>query len=646
MIHATPETAPTESHALATVEQDEKGVAQEAHAEPEVKDLGWNAPVEAVPAPLVGGLPNEELWVLVRRFNKQMYHVKAHPKAIEGDLDLNIADEEEFSADKLRSNVERLYMTVIVGLAGFGKHIARLRSWRETRRTAAFCAAYYVAWFLNLLMPSLFLMMITLVVYPPSREFLFPPVPLALVDARTGHVKKPSAGVLGSTDSMTGAPEQFQGEAVEQEANNFVNGVASIALSSATGKHPENKAEEEEGVDTSVPDPTQIATRAAEARNASGGGVPTPKRDKTKKPMEEAMWEKARPVMHIIGGISDGWERFGNALSPTAPFPKEKARLKLAGVLAPACLGALLVTSSMFVKATTFLIGSAFFGDPAISRGITWLDHNYPDWQKLLELRNTLLRGVPTNAQLTITLLRIGEANKAPLPPPPRTREAPPTKAASQIDADDISLDVSQEDLDAAIHPDEKHLEAEKKEDEQQAAKPKHGHRIVSLLKGTIRTTVETTLGTDRFKAKVGSTTARNRLGVLPNPKTPLISGPVDFKARHKGKKGHLIISTALSDTPTISFTREEHSADSLDPEDMRSPVFTVAIRDIKELKKIGGLGWKTKLVVGWAMDREVADGLEIVDAEGNTWRLTAIPLREELFNRLVAMGGQRWESW
>ncbi len=58
-------------------------------------------------------------------------------------MDLNIADEEEFSPDKLRANIERLYMTVIINLLGALKHIARLRSWRESRRTAAFCV---VSW--------------------------------------------------------------------------------------------------------------------------------------------------------------------------------------------------------------------------------------------------------------------------------------------------------------------------------------------------------------------------------------------------------------------------------------------------------------------------------------------------------------------
>ena len=61
---------PTESHALAVADHDEKGVAQQYHTEPEIKDLGWHEDVEKVPTPLVAGLPNEELWALIRRFNK------------------------------------------------------------------------------------------------------------------------------------------------------------------------------------------------------------------------------------------------------------------------------------------------------------------------------------------------------------------------------------------------------------------------------------------------------------------------------------------------------------------------------------------------------------------------------------------------
>jgi len=60
---------PTESHALAMQDHEEKGAAQIEH-DAEVVNLGWNEPAQAVENPLVGGLSNEDLWVLVRRFNK------------------------------------------------------------------------------------------------------------------------------------------------------------------------------------------------------------------------------------------------------------------------------------------------------------------------------------------------------------------------------------------------------------------------------------------------------------------------------------------------------------------------------------------------------------------------------------------------
>lgn len=50
--------------------------------------------------------------------------------------------------------------------------------------------------------------------------------------------------------------------------------------------------------------------------------------------------------------------------------------------------------------------------------------------------------------------------------------------------------------------------------------------------------------------------------------------------------------------------------------------------------------------MVGWATSREIADGIIITDKEGKTKQLTAIALRDELFNRLVAMGDQMWEAW
>lgn len=63
------ENGQTFSHALATESQEDRGLAQKDH-DKDVVDLGWNEKKQDIAAPLVGGMDNEELWLLVRRFNK------------------------------------------------------------------------------------------------------------------------------------------------------------------------------------------------------------------------------------------------------------------------------------------------------------------------------------------------------------------------------------------------------------------------------------------------------------------------------------------------------------------------------------------------------------------------------------------------
>jgi hypothetical protein len=70
IVEAAPEEHPTDSHELANADHEEKGAAQVDHGQTEVRDLGWNENTSEIPNPVVGGLPNEELWTLIRRFNK------------------------------------------------------------------------------------------------------------------------------------------------------------------------------------------------------------------------------------------------------------------------------------------------------------------------------------------------------------------------------------------------------------------------------------------------------------------------------------------------------------------------------------------------------------------------------------------------
>jgi hypothetical protein len=50
-------------------ELDEKGGAQVHHDE-DMLDLGWNEDSSHIAQPLIAGMSNEDLWLLVRRFNK------------------------------------------------------------------------------------------------------------------------------------------------------------------------------------------------------------------------------------------------------------------------------------------------------------------------------------------------------------------------------------------------------------------------------------------------------------------------------------------------------------------------------------------------------------------------------------------------
>jgi len=324
-------------------------------------------------------------------------------------------------------------------------------------------------------------------------------------------------------------------------------------------------------------------------------------------------------------------------------------------LLVPVLIASLLTSNYMLVKSISFGVGFGFFGDPVISRGLVWLNNKFPHWQKLLELRNTVLKGVPTNAQLTITLLRIGEANKAPLPPPP-TATAPPPHAPTHLTAEDLAasggdnaLDATDAELRAAIEADPltPHATTGTDIDASKKGTHKRGSKIVKLFKAGLGGAISTALGADNLKARVGSEPAKQRLGVVLNPNENEVSGPIDFKCRYHGKKGHIYISTKAT-IPCVSFSVDKDIVTDavLKPNEELHPVWSVAVGDIKELKKVGGLGWKTKLIVGWALDREVADGLEVIDRQGNHFTVTAMALRDELFNRLVAMGGQKWESW
>jgi hypothetical protein len=151
-----------------------------------------------------------------------------------------------------------------------------------------------------------------------ARDTLFPPAPLALVDISKGTLKKPKAKQLGTTNTLTGAPEKQEGEAVQQEAANFADNVRHL-ITRSIGMHKE----EDEGGDPlegKLPKPVRKAVRKVQAEGEeAAAGHAEEEADPVQKPMEEMLWDKVKPekldpilksVPHVLGDIADNYERF------------------------------------------------------------------------------------------------------------------------------------------------------------------------------------------------------------------------------------------------------------------------------------------------------------------------------------------------
>lgn len=123
-----------------------------------------------------------------------------------------------------------------------------------------------------------------------------------------------------------------------------------------------------------------------------------------------------------------------SSLSPPAVYPDSFSRFKLAAafVIVPA-LAFQFTPSWVWGRLITGSFGLALWARTPMIRAAKELMARIPNWKELLDLRNSLLSNTPTNAQLTLHLLRVAEDLNEPLPAPP----APPTEGAPEAALND-----------------------------------------------------------------------------------------------------------------------------------------------------------------------------------------------------------------
>lgn len=177
--------------------------------------------------------------------------------------------------------------------------------------------------------------------------------------------------------------------------------------------------------------------KIADAKSKLDGEEKSFDHDKTKEPIQKVVEDFEAPrVMYILSNLVDTWERFANALSPAPPFHGHLARLFIAVVLIPVLLVISFLSRDVIMRSLWAIVGFVIFGDPVIRPGLGFINNRYPNWRQSVQLRHTILKGVPTNAQLAITILRVGERNKTPLLPPPMSPDCPEVKVG--VDAESL----------------------------------------------------------------------------------------------------------------------------------------------------------------------------------------------------------------
>jgi hypothetical protein len=246
---------------------------------------------------------------------------------------------------------------------------------------------------------------------------------------------------------------------------------------------------------------------------------------------------------------------------------------------------------------------------------------------------------------LTLTLFRIGEINSSPLPPPPNSGDNEPSwpirrkKSQAKLLTQGSNLDPS--------------LSPEASTNESLAPpKPKKRffYKLMKFVRRTIATAIRGHIAFDRAMAIAGSAHTKNLITMLQKKHfSSKPFGPLKFDAKFMKKRGAAVIDST-KEPPILYFTTYQSSGLddlSIEARKKNSVLFQIPVTEIQELKKTEGLGWKGKLIVELtAGSKEAADGLVVIGKEeGQSFHLTGMRSRNMLFNRLVAMDAQFWES-
>ncbi|KAJ9095207.1 hypothetical protein QFC19_007662 [Naganishia cerealis] len=638
--HALP-TAPTvhpeaQARELDNVGQRDPGLvaAQVEKSKGDKRDVLGKEPKGTV----VQGIEDDRLWALLRRFDVQVNHtlILTSQKKLppwEPDLRRSVLPHVPFNSDILKANMERLYAGAGVGLIRAVNELARLRSWHpaERRRTTYFCATYFFAWCLGLAIPTLLMFLITLTVLPESRAWFFPPVmpPPGQPPSATDPLnRKGDESFLGGVDSAV--QHRSKAEQVEEQAWEFRQLAEAFAVRIAVSKGAKTNAQ----------------GNAAMGEKRSARQIET-----SSSSSDSDLDEFADAYGHDPDAVD---AEIDPSLYAPGEHPSELARQQrqLRGdrhdrADDPAHQG-------MTGKTTKKIDAQGREVEKPMSE-----KHRKHAEAKEAKAKRDAVIGKYTKVMQDVTgdMADLSECFANALSPP---RPYPPNiarfKLAGAILAPillatafikDTGPDPDSELVDEAgnyIDPDD--LGTKDKIAHKSKSKLVNSFKAVSKRVAAIGADVTV----DGVRKKVGTKVDRVIFGDVLNDDGDEESYPCKLRS----KPGHIIIRPMSAYGPaTLIFEPL-----------VGPPIFERPVDDVVELKK-GGVSMP-RAVLGWAsgadiesqtllirlkneFEKQVGEiakdvkGMQVQD--GEIYELNQVVRREQLFNRLIAMGNQRWES-
>ncbi|CED85520.1 Protein of unknown function DUF3292 [Phaffia rhodozyma] len=667
---------------------------------------------------VVMGLEDDQLWSMLRRFDRQVNHALSPPHHLpEGQPDMrrSVLPTVPYNSDLVKSNLERCYGTAGVSGIRFFREMARLMSWApgEQKRTGAFCAAYFTAWIFHQTTPLILLLLMTLVLYPPSRAYLFPPLPPPSGQPLSATDPTNRRGDESLVDVSHPQKHRSKHEQIEQQSLEFTKSIEKLGIRVLLGsKHKPSQAQMDQaekmkkegnaegdmyGIGDEDGENENDSNKSGQVQNGKGNGESERNRvlkaggtlkESNQKEGEKAKGERdaqiglaAKAFQDALGDFADVMEMFTIALSPLKVYPPNHARFKIAFlILFPALIITAVVPSRIFAHAGSFALGFGFFGQPLVKRGISTFVSLVPDWKEELDLRNSILSGVPTNVQLTMYLLRQRELARNPLPRPPHPVTSP--EAQKQLNDTSLISEAHEENSVSSVGSGtETHLVGDGKHDENQSER---GKKMKSKV-------VE--VG-QKISAKAALFRGHGKVAVLPDGEIPgskssdeekkslrtrLSKFLVDrdtlkdegsiwaYPASYNKTNGHLIIEST-DETPTTDATI------IFVPNRSQKPTVTFPIADVAEIKK-GGVGLP-RSILGWAagMDlggtglefrvkkheaiyqgKEIAPGVYVdnvyfedeaeSEMDGEVYQFEKVGRRDQIFIRILSLAEQNWET-